>query len=231
MALVLQAYTFAQQYVSSYLHPTPTKSPMGLKLGVISTAQINPAASKLTTRISSATAVRVNGSLYYLDIGGEADPVKVIHPAETHPDVILYAIASRDLNSAKQAEQKYHFKKAYGSYQDLIEDAEVDIVYISLPNALHFEWAAKALRAGKHVLCEKPFTSNADEARKLVQLAKEKNLVCEEAVCNTSLSTSFSSSCSLTTLCSFIGNSIRPLTYSARFLIRESTAAYFAPMP
>lgn len=228
MALVLQAYTFAQQYVSSYLHPTPTKSPMGLKLGVISTAQINPAASKLTTRISLATAVRVNGSLYYLDIG-EADPVKVIHPAETHPDVILYAIASRDLDSAKQVAQKYHFKKAYGSYQDLIEDADVDIVYISLPNALHFEWAAKALRAGKHVLCEKPFTSNADEARKLVQLAKEKNLVCEEAVCNTSLSTCFK--LFTDNLRSFIGNSIRPLTYSARFLTRESTAAYFAPMP
>ena len=47
MALVLQAYTFAQQYVTSVLHPTPTKSPMGLKLGVISTAQINPAASTL----------------------------------------------------------------------------------------------------------------------------------------------------------------------------------------
>lgn len=51
MALVLQAYTFAQQYVASVLHPTPTKSPMGLKLGVISTAQINPAASMLLNLI------------------------------------------------------------------------------------------------------------------------------------------------------------------------------------
>ncbi|EED24603.1 NAD binding Rossmann fold oxidoreductase, putative [Talaromyces stipitatus ATCC 10500] len=149
MALVLQAYTFAQQYVASYLHPTPTKSPMGLKLGVISTAQINPAA--------------------------------IIHPAETHPDVILYGIASRDLETAKQAAQKYNFKKAYGSYQDLIDDPEIDFVYISTPNGLHYEWASKALRAGKHVLCEKPFTSNAEEARKLVELAKVKGLVCEEA--------------------------------------------------
>lgn len=55
-------------------------------------------------------------------------------------------------------------------------------MYISTPNGLHFEWASKALRAGKHVLCEKPFTSNAEEAHKLIELAKEKGLVCEEAV-------------------------------------------------
>ncbi|GAM41890.1 hypothetical protein TCE0_042r15365 [Talaromyces pinophilus] len=149
MALVLQAYTFAQQYVASVLHPTPTKSLMGLKLGVISTAQINPAA--------------------------------IIHPAETHPDVILHGIASRDFESAQQSAKKYHFKKAYGSYQDLLDDSDIDIVYISTPNGMHFEWASKALRAGKHVLCEKPFTSNAEEAHKLIELARERGLVCEEA--------------------------------------------------
>jgi predicted dehydrogenase len=149
MALVLQAYTFAQQYVSSCLHPTPTKSTMALRLGVISSAQINPAA--------------------------------VIHPAETHPDVILYSIASRDMQVAQRAAKKYNFKKAVGSYQELLDDPDVDIVYISTPNGLHYEWSVKALRAGKHVLCEKPFTSNAEEARKLVGLAKEKNLICEEA--------------------------------------------------
>lgn len=149
MALVLQAYTFAHQYVASCLHPTPTKSPMGLKLGVISSAQINAAA--------------------------------VIHPAETHPDVILHAIASRDIASAKSEAKKYKFKKAYGSYQELLDDPEVDIVYISTPNGMHYEWASKSLKAGKHVLCEKPFTSNAEDARRLVELAKEKNLVCEEA--------------------------------------------------
>lgn len=110
-------------------------------------------------------------------------PNPVIHPAETHPDVILHAIASRDIASAKQAAHKYHFKNAYGSYQELLDDKDVDIVYISTPNGLHYEWAVKSLEAGKHVLCEKPFTSNAEEARRLVELAKERNLVCEEAVC------------------------------------------------
>lgn len=60
------------------------------------------------------------------------------------------------------------------------------MVYVSVPNSLHFEWTKKALLAGKHVLCEKPFTSNADEARELVKLAKEKKLVLLEAVCQPS---------------------------------------------
>ncbi|KAL1965219.1 hypothetical protein VTN77DRAFT_5973 [Rasamsonia byssochlamydoides] len=150
MALALQMYTFAQQYVYSWLYPTPMKSPRALKLGIISSAQINPAT--------------------------------VIHPSETHPDVILYGIASRDLATAQRIARQYHFAKAYGSYQDLLDDPAIDIVYVSTPNALHFEWAAKALQKGKHVLCEKPFTSNADEARLLVDLAKERGLVCEEGL-------------------------------------------------
>ncbi|GIK07396.1 hypothetical protein Aspvir_003059 [Aspergillus viridinutans] len=149
MALVDQAATFLHQYVYSWLHSTPSKTPDALKLGVISTAQINPAA--------------------------------IIHPAESHPSVILHGIASRDLSTAQKHQKKYHFTKAYGSYQDLLDDPDVDIVYISTPNGLHYEWAAKALKAGKHVLCEKPFTSNADEAKRLVELGREKGLIVEEA--------------------------------------------------
>lgn len=104
-----------------------------------------------------------------------------IHPAETHPDVNLYAIAARDKSAAEKAARKYKFDKAYGSYDDLLNDSEVDIVYISTPNSLHFEWAYKALKAGKHVLLEKPFTSNANEAKKLVETAKECGKVLEEA--------------------------------------------------
>jgi len=55
-------------------------------------------------------------------------------------------------------------------------------VYISTPNGLHYEWASKSLKAGKHVLCEKPFTSNAAEAKELMELAKDRGLVLEEAV-------------------------------------------------
>jgi predicted dehydrogenase len=56
-------------------------------------------------------------------------------------------------------------------------------VYVSTPNGLHFEWAAKAIRAGKHVLVEKPFTANGDEAKRLVELARERGVIVEEAVC------------------------------------------------
>ncbi|KAB8219265.1 hypothetical protein BDV33DRAFT_192091 [Aspergillus novoparasiticus] len=149
MALVAQSATFIHQYISSFLHSKPRKSPEALKLGILSSAQINAAA--------------------------------VIHPAETHPDVILYAIASRDASTAAQAAKQYNITKSYGSYQELLDDPAVDIVYVSTPNGQHYEWTSKALQAGKHVLCEKPFTSNADEAKGLVSLAKEKGLTLEEA--------------------------------------------------
>jgi hypothetical protein len=97
--------------------------------------------------------------------------------------VILYGIASRDANTARRLAKQYHFRNAYGSYEELINDPEIDAVYVSTPNGLHYEWSSKALRAGKHVLCEKPFTSNSEEASKLVAIAQEKGLVCEEAVC------------------------------------------------
>ena len=96
-----------------------------------------------------------------------------IHPAETHPDVELYAIASRDASSAGKAAKSYKFKKSYGSYQALLDDPQVDMVYVSTPNGLHYEWASKALAAGKHVLLEKPFTANGFEAKKLVQEAEK----------------------------------------------------------
>ncbi|KAJ9628636.1 hypothetical protein H2203_002538 [Taxawa tesnikishii (nom. ined.)] len=105
----------------------------------------------------------------------------LIHPAETHPDVILYAIASRDKSKAEKAAKSYKFQKAYGSYDALLEDPEVDFVYISTPNGLHFEWAFKALRAGKHVLLEKPFTSNSIEAKRLVREAERTGKVLMEA--------------------------------------------------
>ncbi|KAE8395731.1 hypothetical protein BDV23DRAFT_80603 [Aspergillus alliaceus] len=65
-----------------------------------------------------------------------------IHPAETHPDVILYGIASRDASSVTKAAKKYHFTKAYGSYQELLDESAVNIVYISTPNGQHYEWTS-----------------------------------------------------------------------------------------
>ena len=68
----------------------------------------------------------------------------------------LYAIAGRSLEKAKEFQNRFHLKKAYGSYDELLEDPEVEAVYIPLPNHLHKEWVLKAAAHKKHILCEKP---------------------------------------------------------------------------
>jgi predicted dehydrogenase len=83
------------------------------------------------------------------------------------------AIASRDLAKAKAAGKKLGIPKAYGSYEALLADQDIDAIYIPLPNNLHVEWAIKALEAGKHVLCEKPIGMNVAEAERLLAASRE----------------------------------------------------------
>ena len=78
--------------------------------------------------------------------------------------------------------EKYGFSKAYGSYEEMLADPQVDLVYIATPHSHHYLHAKMCLEAGKNVLCEKAFTVNADQARKLFALAKEKNLLITEAI-------------------------------------------------
>ncbi len=85
----------------------------------------------------------------------------------------ITGIASRTAKKAKDAAKRYHISKHYGSYQDLLDDTAIDAVYIPLPNHLHVDWAIKALRAGKHVLVEKPIAMNSIEAQKLLEVAKK----------------------------------------------------------
>ncbi|MCU0519365.1 MAG: Gfo/Idh/MocA family oxidoreductase [Anaerolineae bacterium] len=93
----------------------------------------------------------------------------------------LVAIASRALPKAEQAAARLSIPKAYGSYEALLADPEVEVVYIPLPNGLHVEWAITAMRAGKHVLCEKPIAVNAEEARELEAVRDETGRYCLEA--------------------------------------------------
>ncbi|HEX7099285.1 MAG TPA: Gfo/Idh/MocA family oxidoreductase [Acidimicrobiia bacterium] len=79
------------------------------------------------------------------------------------------AIASRDLVRARAAAEQLGIDRAYGSYGELLEDPDIEAVYIPLPNHLHAEWTLAAAAAGKHVLCEKPLALTADEARRMVE--------------------------------------------------------------
>jgi len=86
------------------------------------------------------------------------------------------AVGSRDKDRAHVFAEKYGIEKAYGSYEELAADPNVDAVYIATPNNLHFANTMMCLNAGKHVLCEKPFTTCAEDAEKLYQAADEKGL-------------------------------------------------------
>ena len=97
-------------------------------------------------------------------------------------DVEAYAVAARDLGRAQVFAQKYEVKKAYGSYEEMLADDEVELVYIATPHSHHYLHSKMCLEAGKHVLCEKAFTVNAEQAQKLFDLAKEKKLLITEAI-------------------------------------------------
>jgi predicted dehydrogenase len=97
------------------------------------------------------------------------------------PLTTVTGVASRTLSKAETVTAQFDIPKAYGSYEELLDDPEIEAVYIPLPNGLHAEWSIKAMRAGKHVLCEKPITVNADEAREIEKVRDETGLYCLEA--------------------------------------------------
>ncbi len=92
---------------------------------------------------------------------------KVIPAMQRGSDTEIMAIASRDLAKAQRAARELGIPKAYGSYEELLADREIEIIYNPLPNHLHVPWSIKAAEAGKHVLCEKPIGLSVDEAKKL----------------------------------------------------------------
>ncbi len=93
----------------------------------------------------------------------------------------LYAIAGRSEDKVNSYRDEFGFAKAYVGYDKLIDDPEVQAVYIPLPNNLHKEWVIKALKAGKHVLCEKPLALTAEDAKEMFAVAKENNVILMEA--------------------------------------------------
>lgn len=97
-------------------------------------------------------------------------------------DYCVYAIASRSLEKAAAFAERWNVPKAYGSYEEMLDDKDVDLVYIATPHSHHFPHAMLALEHGKHVLVEKAFTANAQEAEVLIRTAREKGLFITEAI-------------------------------------------------
>ena len=95
---------------------------------------------------------------------------------------ILYGIASRDIEKARLYQKEYGYQVAYSSYEELVEDDLVDCIYVATPHGLHYEHMKLALTHGKHVLCEKSFTINANQAEEIFRLAKEHNVFVMEAM-------------------------------------------------
>lgn len=96
--------------------------------------------------------------------------------------VRAYAVASRSLEKAEAFAREWHFQKAYGSYEELAADPEVDLIYIATPHAMHYDNARLCVEHGKAVLVEKAFTANAAQARELIRLAEEKKVFLTEAI-------------------------------------------------
>lgn len=97
-------------------------------------------------------------------------------------DASLYAIASRSMEKAEEFAKMFQIEKAYGSYEDMVADDKVDLVYVATPHSHHYEHCKLALEHDKNVLCEKAFTVNEAQAKEIIDLAREKHLLVAEAI-------------------------------------------------
>lgn len=115
-----------------------------------------------------------------LGAGGIAmEMAKTIAPLK---DVESYAVAARDYDRAEAFAKEWGFEKAYGSYEDMLSDDKVDLVYIAVPHSHHRKWTIEALNAGRNVLCEKAFAANTKQAEEMIALAEKKKLLLTEAI-------------------------------------------------
>jgi len=108
-------------------------------------------------------------------------PSALVKPARHTDGVVVTSVAARDPRRARAFAAKHHIPSTHDSYESLIEDPSIDAIYNPLPNGLHGHYTLAAIAAGKHVLCEKPFTADADEARAVARAAAGTGLVVMEA--------------------------------------------------
>ncbi|HSJ97142.1 MAG TPA: Gfo/Idh/MocA family oxidoreductase [Myxococcota bacterium] len=108
-------------------------------------------------------------------------PMALLRPARRIAEVEVVALAARDPAKARRFAARHGVPRVLDSYQALLDDPDVDALYNPLPNGLHCEWTIRALRAGKHVLCEKPIAANAEEAEQMAAAARETGRILVEA--------------------------------------------------
>jgi D-xylose 1-dehydrogenase (NADP+, D-xylono-1,5-lactone-forming) len=106
---------------------------------------------------------------------------KLLAGAAESDRVDVVAVASRDTARADAYAREHGIERAHGSYEALLEDTEVEAVYISLPNSMHVDWSIRALEAGKHVLCEKPLSRHPDEVDRAFDAADQAGRLLMEA--------------------------------------------------
>ncbi|GAC76971.1 dimeric dihydrodiol dehydrogenase [Moesziomyces antarcticus T-34] len=150
------------------------------RLSNVYTSFSPPSVAKRT--VSDAAAGSSAGPLR-LGILGAANiaPPAVIIPARSHPDVIVSAVAARSKDKATAYAKKHGISHVFDSYDQLINDPGIDVIYNPLPNGLHYEWTLKCIAAKKHVLLEKPSTANEADTKKLFEEAKKANVLVLEA--------------------------------------------------
>jgi D-xylose 1-dehydrogenase (NADP+, D-xylono-1,5-lactone-forming) len=106
---------------------------------------------------------------------------KVIPGAQASPEIDLVGVASRDQQRAEAYAREWGIERAYGSYEELLADPDIEAVYISLPNTLHSEWSIRSVEAGKHVLCEKPLSRHPEEVEAAFDAAERAGRLLSEA--------------------------------------------------
>jgi predicted dehydrogenase len=166
-------------------HATAPKRARGLPLmeavGLSRPAPLHVAGRTAATQ--PGTLAAMNATVNWGVLGAASIATARTMPALGEaPSATLLALASRDGARARAVAQAFGVPRAYDRYDDLLADADVDAVYIPLPNMLHFEWTVRALQAGKHVLCEKPLCLSASEAQRLCVLRDGTGLHIEEAL-------------------------------------------------